>query len=159
MVIHHGCAPISNQFSHGNQRSIIQHFRSEIPPTLVKPQQPVEQFQILNLGYVAGQDLVKMMMGVDQPRKNNHPVCLNDCCISRRNASADFLDETVFNIEVTVFKDLVRLIHGHHERCVSNQGFSHRSSRSYGLPKDSGSPTWLLLLLMVTSTSTPIVKR
>jgi hypothetical protein len=82
MMVCRRCATRFQQFPYGKQRRIIYRLFIKVFPNFIKIDEPIEKLGILDLREVAGEGLIKMVMGVDKTGDHHvggtiyNPVCL-----------------------------------------------------------------------------------
>ena len=73
-----GGAAAEQQLGHGHLGGHLHHLGGQAGPHGVQATQPAEQFGVLHGGHRACQRLVHVVVGIDQPRNDQVPACIDD---------------------------------------------------------------------------------
>ena len=112
-----------NQLGHRRLGRNRDHFRRESRPDWIQVVEPIEQLAVLGCRYNAGQALVHMVVGVDQPRDNHLAGHVqNHVGLLRQGfAGADLLDQVVFDKQAAAPDFPAFTIHCDQQFCVLDQ--------------------------------------
>ena len=77
-VVGRGGAAGEHQLGQPHQRAGVDRLRGQPGPDGVERLEPLEQGGVLRSGHGPGQGLVEVVVGVDQPRQDDHPAGVND---------------------------------------------------------------------------------
>ncbi len=110
-----GGAPRKRKLGQRGLRGKIDIIWRHACPDRVKGFQPVEEVCVLGCRNGAGQCLVKMMVGIDQPGQNQVPVQVQDLisCLRQFPANPHLFDESVPDKNTTTFNLPAVIIHGY----------------------------------------------
>ena len=72
VVVEAGGASVAHELPHGGQGRKVHRVPVQILPDLIEGPEPVEELHALDLGKAPSEVLVQMMMGVDEPRIEDH---------------------------------------------------------------------------------------
>ena len=138
MVVEAGGAAVLHQLCHAYLGAEQHHILIQVFPDLIQGLQPVEQLHVLDLRQIAGEYLVKMMMGVDQTGETEHAGGV-DLFIHRViHISADGTDYAVPYIDGGVTPKHVALVTGNDGvRVLYQQGAHSFSSSANKAARDS----------------------
>ena len=81
VMVHAGGAAVTQQLPHAGETAVIDAVRIQSPPDFIEGHQPGKQLHFLDLGQVAGEGLIEVVMGVDETGIDKaalgvqHPVC------------------------------------------------------------------------------------
>ena len=112
VVVEAGGAAVLHQLTHAGEAGQADDIGVQILPDLVQCAQPVEQLHVLDLGQVAGEHLVQVVVGVDEAGVAEHVAAVDDAVGLHVQIAADGLDETVLTVEVGALQDAVAVITG-----------------------------------------------
>jgi len=99
-----GGASGKEEFAHGSQGAEINSLGSEASPDFIEKREPVEKPGILDFPHSAGQCLVKMVMGVNEARKNDHIGCINDGIRLFSEIGTDGNDLGSFDVNICILQ-------------------------------------------------------
>ena len=126
-VIEYRRATGKREFSQSNQRASARGLLRRACPDPILGLEPREKIVVLRSDQVARESLIKVMMGIDEPWKNDLPGKI-EYRVGRGGklfVPTDLLDETVFDVNSSVLQFPALAVHGHQDFSVLGKKCDH----------------------------------
>ena len=133
-----------HQLPHAGERRKADYILIQIFPDFIQGFQPVKQLHVLDLGQIAGKDLIEMVMGVDQTGVAEHMGAINGFAGGDIQLWPDGADEAILAIQVGMLQHLILVVAGDKIAHIANEQGIHTCSSftDSAIGWDENSPPW-----------------